>query len=195
MNILEIIDTIINNVLTSLGIFAPVLGCILILVESILPFLPLSVFITINAYYLGFIYGFIVSYIFTCLGCYFSYLLCKNKLSNYYEDYLNKKENKRLKKFTSGMKKLSLEKLTLLIALPFTPAFLVNIAAGLFKIDNRKYILSILIGKIFLVLFWEFIGTSLIESLKNPIVILEIVVMLTLAFLISKIVNKKFRLE
>ena len=91
--------------------------------------------------------------------------------------------------------KLSLEQLTILIAIPFTPAFMVNIAAGLSNMNTKKYLISIIIGKIFLVYFWGFIGTSLIESISNPKVLIEIGIMMLVAFILSKIVNKKYRIE
>ena len=68
---------LIENFLYSLGAFAPILACLLIIIESILPVLPLCVFITINFYYFGKIIGFIISWIFTCIGCYLSYYLVK----------------------------------------------------------------------------------------------------------------------
>lgn len=195
MNIFEFINTIVENVMNDLGAFAPILACFLIVIESIFPILPLSLFITINAYYMGYIPGFIVSYILTCVGCYISYLFCSNKLKNHYYNMLDKSEHKKLKRITKQIQKLKLEELTLIVAMPFTPAFLVNIAAGLAGIDKKKYIISIIIGKISLVLFWEFIGTSLIESINNPVTLIEIGLFMLVAFIISKIVSKKFRME
>lgn len=195
MNIFEFINTIVTNVMNDLGAFAPILACLLIVVESIFPILPLSLFITVNAYYMGYIPGFIVSYILTCVGCYISYSFCSNKLKTHYYNMLDKKEHKKLKRITRQIQKLKLEELSLIIAMPFTPAFLVNIASGLAGLDKKKYIMSIIIGKISLVLFWEFIGTSLIESINNPKVLIEIGLFMLFAFIISKIVSKKLRME
>ena len=60
MSIFEFINTIVENVMNDLGAFAPVLACFLIIIESIFPILPLSLFITINGYYMGYIPGFII---------------------------------------------------------------------------------------------------------------------------------------
>jgi len=57
--------------------------------------------------------------------------------------------------------------------------------------SKKKYLYSILIGKIFLVIFWGFIGTSLINSFKNPINLLYIAIMLLICFIISRLMNKK----
>lgn len=195
MNIVEFINEIIVYIMQELGAFAPVLACLLILIESIIPILPLSLFITINAYYMGNIIGFIISYTFTIIGCFISYKLCEGKISKHYYNMLDQKEYKRLKKITQRVKELKLEELTLIVAMPFTPAFMVNIASGIAKINKKKYLTSILIGKISLVGFWQFIGTSLIESITNPYILIKITIFMIITFIISKIVNKKLRME
>ena len=91
--------------------------------------------------------------------------------------------------------KLKLEQLTSIIAVPFTPAFMVNIAAGLSQMDFKKFLIALSIGKIFLVLFWGFVGTSLIQSLTHPIALLKVIILVLLAFIISKIISKKFKLD
>ena len=195
MEILQDIDKIINSVLNSMGALAPVLACLLILIESILPVLPLALFITINFYYLGTIPGFLISWIMTCIGCYISFKLCRTKFKKHFDNMMDKKEHKKIKKMMKVFNDLKLEQLALLIAIPFTPAFMVNIAAGLSNMDKKKYILSIIIGKFFMVYFWGFVGTSLIESLKDPSILIKIGIAMLIAYIISRIVNKRFRLE
>ena len=195
MEFLSNIDTIIQNILTSLGVLAPILACFLILVESMLPVLPLAVFITLNFYYLGSLLGFLISWLFTSLGCFLSFNLCRTKFKKHFDNMLDKKEHRKLKKMMKVFDNLRLEQLAVLIAIPFTPAFLVNIAAGLSYMDHKKFMLSIIIGKFFMVYFWGFIGTSLIESVENPVILIKIGVALLIAYIVSKIINKRFRLE
>lgn len=195
MEFLKSLDTIITNVFDYMGVFAPLLACILILIESIIPILPLALFITINFYYLGTLVGFLISWVLTCVGCYLSFKLCRKKLKKYFDNMLDKKENKMLHKLMHSMGKLKLEQLVILISIPFTPAFLVNIAAGLSNMDTKKFMTSIIIGKIILVYFWGFIGTSLIESFKDPRILIKVAVFILAAFIISKIINKKYRIE
>ena len=195
MGILQIIDTFITDLLNSLGALAPILACLLMMVESMLPIMPLAVFITVNFYYFGTVPGFLISWILTSFSCYLSFRLCRTKNKKYFDNMMNKKEHKKLKKMMKVINDLRLEQLALLIAIPFTPAFIVNIAAGLSNMDDKKFIVSIVIGKIFMVYFWGFIGTSLLDSLKDPSVLIKIAVALLLEFALSKIINKKFRLE
>lgn len=195
MNILEFINTIVTNIMHDIGAFAPILACTLIIVESMLPILPLALFITINFYYMGYFIGFIVSYLLTLLGCFLSFKLCRKGLKKHFDNMLDKKEESKLKKLMKVINHFTITKLVFLIAIPFFPAFTINIAAGLSNMDTKKFLVSIIIGKIFLVIFWGFIGTSLLESITNPIILLEIVIMLIVAIVLSKIISKKLGVE
>ena len=130
------IDGIINNFLLNIGVFGPILGCFCILIESIVPILPLFVFITINFLVFGNIIGFLISWIFTVLGCLMSFFLFRKKIRNWFAEKIKQKE--KLKKIIKLVDKLKLEQLTSIIAVPFTPAFMVNIAAGLSQMDFKK---------------------------------------------------------
>ena len=90
---------------------------------------------------------------------------------------------------------ITLSQLVVLTAIPFTPAFAVNIAAGLSNISFKKYFVGIFLGKISLVYFWGYIGTSLVESLKNPIILVRIFFVVLVMYIISQFVNKKVNLE
>ena len=185
------LDIWLTNVLMNIGIYGYILSCFCILIESVIPILPLSVFITLLFYKFGPLIGFIISYTFTVLGCFISYKIFNSKIRYKLEKYIEVKNKKKLNKLLKTIKKIKFNNLCLLIALPFTPAFLVNIAAGLSNIDKKNYIYSLLIGKIFLVLFWGFIGTSLINSFKNPINLVYIGLMLIGCYIISKLVEKR----
>ena len=69
----DILKDIINLIETT-GRLGAFIGCFLILIESIVPVLPLMVFITINFLVFGNLVGFILSWIFTILGCIILYI-------------------------------------------------------------------------------------------------------------------------
>lgn len=193
MNFLNNLYNIIMDIVTNSVFWGPVLACILIFFESIIPVLPLFVFITIIFIAYGYVFGFIISYILTCLGCFFMFYLCRTILKDIFTKRIRKVE-----KFDNLMKKIdkiSLSNLVLLIAIPFTPAFLINIASALSEIKFKKFTIAVLIGKVSLVFFWGFIGTSLIESLKNPKILIVILIMLAIAYVLSKIATKKLDIE
>lgn len=189
------IDIWLTNFLLSIGMWGYVLSCFLILIESIVPALPLSVFITLLFYKFGTFIGFIISYIFTILGCIMSYKIFNTKLRYKFDDYINKNDMIKLNKIKKRINKIKFNNLCLIIAIPFTPAFLVNIAAGIVNMNFKKYLYALMIGKIFLIIFWGFIGTSLINSFKNPINLIYIIIMLIICFIISKLVSKREGIE
>lgn len=183
----DFLNDIVNFIQDS-GAWGAVFSCGLILIESIFPFLPLVVFITINFLVFGNIWGFLISWVFTIFGCILSYFIFKKGFGNKFD---NLTENKKLlKKYKSIFKDISVGKLTLLIAMPFTPAFMVNIAAGLVKMDFKKYIIGLIIGKVGLVYFWGFIGSSFVESISNPAILIKIFIIMAITYVLSLIINK-----
>lgn len=187
------IEDCIVEIINLLGIWGPVFGCFLIVIESIVPILPLAVFITLNFLTFGHLVGFVISWIFTLLGCVMSFFIFRKGLCKKFKNFTISK--RKLKKFMNAVSKMSLSELVVLTAIPFTPAFLVNITAGLSDMSLKKYFAGIFLGKISLVYFWGYIGTSLIDSLKNPIILIRIFVLVLIVYIISRIVNKKVNLE
>ncbi len=189
MDFLDAINDLINNLIGMLGSAGAILGCLFILVESILPILPLSVFITLNFMTFGKFFGFLISWICTIIGCMLSFYIFKNGLS--LKLYNRFKNNKKLVKVMHSIENMSFRKLVVLIAIPFTPAFLVNISAGISRMDTKKFFWAIVIGKISLVYFWGYIGVSLIDSIRNPMILIKVVIMLIIMYLISFVFSKR----
>lgn len=183
----------IMSIIDALGVYGPLLGSVFIIFESIIPPLPLFVFITINFVAFGKIIGFIISWICTCIGCMIAYYLVKKFLRNW---IVNKIKNVNLlTKCMHYIENLSLSQVTIILSIPFTPAFMINIAAGLCNMDFKKYLIAILISKIFLVYFWGVVGTGLLESLHNPTSIITVVVMVLVAYVFSIIIKKVFKID
>ena len=191
--ILLLLSNFIDMVIASLGVYGPILGCALIIVESVVPILPLCVFITMNFIAFGIIIGFTVSWIFTLIGCNLSFWLCRKIFRKWFEKKLRKYN--KVEKFMKFMENVKLEQLALIVAIPFTPAFAVNIAAGISKMEYKKYFWAMFIGKIFMVYFWGYIGVTFMECLKNPIYFVKIGLIMLVAYLISYFINKKFKLD
>lgn len=193
MEVLEALNELINNLLNLLGSWGALLGCVFILFESIIPMLPLSLFITLNFMTFGSIIGFIISWVFTVLGCMMSYYLFKSAVS---EKRLSKfKENNTLKKVINVIENMNFTSLVTLIAIPFTPAFAINIAAGICRVPKRKFLLALMLGKISLVYFWGYVGVSLIEALKNPLILIKIAVLVLIVYIISLVLSKKLKVK
>ena len=192
MEIFELLNEFITYLLGILGSWGAILGCVFILFESILPVLPLSVFITLNFMTFGSVWGFLISWVFTVIGCMLSFWIFKNGVS---ERLYNRFKNvKKLSNFMDIMSNMKFTNLVMVIAIPFTPAFLINIAAGISRVDTKKYLYALMIGKISLVYFWGYIGVSLVDSLKNPMILIKVLFVLIVMYIISYVINKKLNI-
>lgn len=185
----EMIDVLINM----LGVWGPLLGCIFMIVESIIPILPLAAFITLNFLAFGNILGFLISWICTIIGCFLSFWMFDKGFKNIFEKKLRNKS--AVNKLMNIIDNIKFEQLVTLLAIPFTPAFAVNIAAGLSDMKYSKYLKALIIGKAFMVYFWGFVGTSLIQSLTNPIALIKVVVIMIVAFVASRLINKILKID
>jgi uncharacterized membrane protein YdjX (TVP38/TMEM64 family) len=191
------INDMVNNMIHYIQVLGPWLGFLIIILESILPFLPLFVFIAFNVEAFGFVFGFILSWVATIVGCLISYFFFKHLVGNRLNKYIdkNKKKKERLRKIVLAIKKVKFSTLVVLMALPFSPAFLFNIACGVTNVNFKKFLMALLISKISIIYFWGFIGTSLLESIMDITILIRVVVMLLVAFVVSKFVMKKYNIE
>ena len=183
-----IMDTIDN-----MGVYGPLLGSLFIVLESIIPPLPLFVFITINFIPFGYVLCFIISWVCTIIGCIISYYLVKKFLRNFVVKKI--KNIDLLTRCMNYIENLSLTKITVILSIPFTPAFMMNIAAGLVNMNFKKFFIAILISKVFLVYFWGFIGTSVVESFRHPESLINVVIRMLIAYGISLVIKKVFKIN
>lgn len=181
------------STIDALGVYGPLLGCLFIILESIIPPLPLFVFITINFVAFGNLVGFIISWVCTCIGCMISYFLVKRFFSNWVVKKIKNVE--LLNKCVNYFKNMSLTQVTVVMSIPFTPAFMMNIAAGLVKMDAKKFFIAVLVSKVFLIYFWGVIGTGLLESLHNPKSIITVILMCGIAYILSIVIKKVFKID
>ena len=190
---MDAIYDFIINLITTTGSLGMMLDCLLIISESIIPALPLGLFITVLCVNYGYVIGFLISWIFTIIGCMISYYLFQTIFKGIVDRKLRKYEFAN--KLLTMIDKMTFSNLVLLISLPITPAFLVNIVAGVSNMKVNKFLPALMIGKISLVAFWGYVGTSLIEGLKNPMILIKVGIIIIIMFIISKIINKKINLD
>lgn len=175
-----------NNIILSLG-----MGIFAIILESIIPILPLAVFIAINIIAFGNIVGFTISFLATVIGCSISFFIFRK-----FKDFVQKKLKKdsKILNFINKINDLKFSSLTLILAMPFTPAFSINIAAGLSNMKYKKYLLALLISKLFMVYFWGYVGNTILENITDISLMIKLGIMVLTLFVVSKIVTKKFDL-
>ena len=192
---MDIINTFIEystNVISNCGVL---LGMFLIIIESFIPVLPLSVFVALNTHTFGLLPGILMSWVSTCIGCFISYSIFYYVSNNVIYKHLSKKTMKKVDKAIDKFKNISLSNLTVIITLPFTPAFLINILSGVSGMSRKKFLVAILIGKVFMISFWGYIGKSLVESMTDITTIIIMSIMIIIAYVLSKAVGKKANID
>ena len=192
MNIFELFEKLIEFIQTS-GPSGVVLACLLMCVESIVPMIPLVALITINMMILGKVIGFFVSWFFTCIGCIFSYMIFKYGFGKKFDRLTEDKAT--INKYKKVLKNISFPTLCLIIAMPLTPAFVVNIVAGLLKIDFKKYVIALMIGKLSMVYFLGFFGMSFVKSIENPILLVKMLIVMGIVYGSCYVINKFLKLN
>lgn len=170
-------------------------GFFLTFLESYLPFLPLSVFVALNVNAFGFLLGCFISWLGTCTGSYTCYLLFRLLESKLTEKFLNRKTIKKIHNALEKFNNIKFTELVLLLTLPFTPSCLVNILAGITNMSKDKYLWAIAIGKSFTILFWGYLGKSVIKNITDLKSLIYIIITLLLAYIISKLVSHKWNIE
>ena len=196
INFLSSFEKVLSSFFQAVGPWSVLFSSLLLICESIMPIMPSSLFIAINFIYFGKLLGFIISWFCACLGCFIAFSLCRGKVKGFLEKkILKEKGKKKMERLVNIIDNTDTSLLTLLIACPFTPAFVINIACGLSNMPKKKYMLSILIGKVFMVYFFGYIGTTLMDCITHPVYMVRVIVLLVAAFVISKITLKITNLE
>lgn len=168
------------------------LGIFIIILESILPMLPLGLFVAFNVLIFGNVLGFFMSWVATLIGCSLSFFIFR-KIREKIDNYIERKP--KFKNVMENINKISFSNLVIIMAFPFTPAFSINIGAGLSNIPYKKFIMAASIAKVSIVYFWGYIGSTFIESMTDPGVLIKLGIILLIAFLLSKFVTKKFKID
>ncbi|GAB3790044.1 TVP38/TMEM64 family protein [Virgibacillus kimchii] len=152
------------NFYKSLG---PLPGFFLPLIEAFLPFLPLVVFVMVNAAAYGLLKGFLLSWTGTSIGTLLVFFIIRG-LGN--SRLLKKiRNNKQVAKVTIWVERHGFGPLFLLLCFPFSPSAVINIVAGLSKITVQQFILAVFLGKAVMIFSISYIGSSVKDFAQHPI--------------------------
>lgn len=201
MSWLNELELLLTEFLNNSGIWAPLFSCVLVFLEGILAFLPLFVFVTVNILslsntfgsFLGSIFGVVLSWIFSVLGCYTMFFGIRKLFGPKFREKIKSKP--KVTKFMNIIDKLTYSQIVLITSIPFSPSFFINLGAGLSTINRKKYFCALLIGKFVEMIFLGYVGVSLVECLTNPLALIKVAVIMILGYLVSTIVNRKFDLD
>jgi uncharacterized membrane protein YdjX (TVP38/TMEM64 family) len=134
-----------SEYLKSFGVYGNIIGALLVLVQTIFPFIPFIVVAGVNVIIYPSPWGFIVNYVMACLGAVISFLFARYYGHDWVESRLNRyplaiEFNKQMEK--NGFFYVLISRL-----IPVIPSSLINLGAGVTKVTARQFVLGTLIGK------------------------------------------------
>lgn len=144
----------------------PLPGIILPLLEALLPFLPLVVFIVANATAYGLWLGFFLSWIGACAGALIVFLLARRFGGQWGERI--RKRMRNLDRFFTWIEHKGFTPIFVLSCFPFAPSALVNIASGMSKIPLHTFLIAIALGKAVMIFTVSFLGHDLRALVDHP---------------------------
>lgn len=184
-------DDFIFELLDKYESLGPLPGILLPLIESLLPFLPLVVFVFANAAAYGLFLGFLYSWIGASVGSILVFLIIR-KLGDK-RLFKAVRKNKQVKKVTAWLERHGFGPLFLLICFPFSPSAVINVVAGLSKVSTQQFILAVILGKSVMIFSIAYIGSSVFEFAKNPVKTIMVGVGIVLFWLTGKYVEKRLQ--
>ncbi|MCD7905004.1 MAG: TVP38/TMEM64 family protein [Clostridiales bacterium] len=135
-----------NDMLTSLGIAAPLAFVFIQAVQVVIPILPGAVGCVFGVVFFGPLMGFIYNYIGICIGSVLAFLIARSCGREFVRVVTGGKFFQKYSKYL--LKENQFEKIfALLIFLPVAPDDFLCYLAGISKISVRKFVLIILLGK------------------------------------------------
>lgn len=167
----------------------PFIGFLLPFIEAFLPFLPLFVFVFVNAGTYGLLFGFLLSLAGSVAGSYSVFLIIRKYGRAKFLNFMTK--HQKVKKLIHWVERNGFGPLFLLLCFPFTPSALVNLVAGLSNISKHYYLWTLIAGKAVMVFMITYVGYDLRALFTNPIRTAIVVVVIVLLYIVGKIIEKR----
>ena len=156
-----------ETLLDSFGSLGPIAPITLAMVESFFPPLPLIAIVALNVAAHGGFLGFAYSWIGVLLGGTLMFLLWRRVVKRFFWKVASRSE--KLEKAQRWVSRLDVASLFMLSVLPFTPTSFMHFAFGISDFDEKRYLITMLLGKGVMVAMMALFGQSLVSSLKNPV--------------------------
>ena len=156
-----------KTLLDGFGDLGPLAPIALAMVESFFPPLPLIAIVALNVAAHGGFLGFAYSWIGVLLGGTLMFLLWRRVVKRFFWKLASRSE--QLKKAQQWVSHVDTATLFMLAVLPFTPTAFLHLAFGISDFDEKRYLITMLLGKGAMVAMMTLFGQSIVSSLKNPV--------------------------
>ena len=163
-----------QTLLDSFGDLGPLAPIFLAMVESFFPPLPLIAIVALNVAAQGGLFGFVYSWVGVMLGGTLMFLFWRRGLKQFFWKFASRSQ--KLEKAERWVSRFDVSSLFMLSVLPFTPSSFMHFAFGISDFDEKRYLITMLLGKGVMVAMMALFGQSLVRSMKNPVYLVLAVV-------------------
>lgn len=163
-----------QTLLDSFGDLGPLAPIFLAMVESFFPPLPLIAIVALNVAARGGLFGFVYSWVGVMLGGTLMFLFWRRVLKQFFWKFASRSQ--KLEKAEQWVSRFDVSSLFMLSVLPFTPSSFMHFAFGISDFDEKRYLITMLLGKGVMVAMMALFGQSLVSSMKNPVYLVLAVV-------------------
>lgn len=178
-----------QTLLESFGDLGPLAPIFLAMVESFFPPLPLIAIVALNVAAHGGLFGFVYSWVGVMLGGTLMFLFWRRVLKQFFWKFASRSQ--KLEKAEQWVSRFDVSSLFMLSVLPFTPSSFMHFAFGISDFDEKRYLITMLLGKGVMVAMMALFGQSLVSSMKNPVYLVLAVVIWVAMYWGSKRFCKK----
>ena len=163
-----------QTLLESFGDLGPLAPIFLAMVESFFPPLPLIAIVALNVAAHGGLFGFVYSWVGVMLGGTLMFLFWRRVLKQFFWKFASRSQ--KLEKAEQWVSRFDVSSLFMLSVLPFTPSSFMHFAFGISDFDEKRYLITMLLGKGVMVAMMALFVQSLVSSMKNPVYLVLAVV-------------------
>ena len=101
----------------------------------------------------------------------------------------------KLEKAQQWVNRFDTSSLFMLMLLPFAPSSFMHLAFGISDFDEKRYLITMLLGKGVMVAMMAVFGQSLVSSMKNPLYLVLAVGLWVAMYAVSKRFCKRHHLD
>ena len=141
----------------------------------------------------GGILGFLYSWAGVALGGSIMFLLWRRVVKCFFWKFASR--SPKLEKAQQWVNRFDTSSLFMLALLPFAPSSFMHLAFGISDFDEKRYLITMLLGKGVMIAMMAVFGQSLVSSMKNPLYLVLAVLLWGGMYWVSKQFCKKHNLE
>ncbi|WP_107942144.1 TVP38/TMEM64 family protein [Metasolibacillus fluoroglycofenilyticus] len=178
-----------ENLIEHYHLLGPIFGIFLTAIEAIIPVLPLVVIVVANVNAYGIVVGGLISWLGAVIGAYGLFLIARK--FGKHPKLQRVVQNKRVQTLIRWVDMRGLAPILVLLCFPFSPAFIINIVAGLSNIRKHYYLIGLIIGKFVMIAVTGGLGYDLRAILTHPLKLILTICGVFLLWIIGKWIENK----